>query len=335
MHHSTPDRRDFRRPVRALLRAVAGAAALGLAALAQAQDWPAKPVRIIVPYPAGGVTDVVTRQVAARLATQLGQPVLVDNRSGGATMIGTGAAARSAPDGYTLLATANVFAVNVILRKTPSYRVEDFVPVVPFGGYAYALAVHPSAPAKNVAELVAWAKREPAKVNAVSLGPGGVTHLLTERFEALAGVGIVDIHYRGGGPAMADLLANQVQMFFDTLATALPHHRSGAARILAISTEDRSPLVPDVPTFREIGYPGMTQRGWLGLFAPAGTPRPIVERLNREVRAALGTDELKARMAADGFVPMPFSPEQFGAFIREDLAPWERTIRALNLTVED
>jgi tripartite-type tricarboxylate transporter receptor subunit TctC len=182
--------------------------------------------------------------------------------------------------------------------------------------------------------LIEYAKREPDKLNAASLGPGGVTHLLNERFEALAGVKITDIHYRGSAPALTDLLAGQVQMYFDTVVTAMPQIRAGKVRVLGVTTEERSPLLPDVPTFKEVGLPGMTQRGWFGVFAPAGTPRPVVDRLNKEVLAAAASDEARARFERDGLTAMQFTPEQFAAFIREDAAPWERTLKALNIQVE-
>lgn len=301
---------------------------------ALAQAFPAKPVRMIVPYPAGGSTDQMARMIAPRMAAALGQPVVIENQGGGATMIGSGAAARAPADGHTLLVTANVFAVNTLLHKAPSYKVEDFVPVAGIASYPYVLTVHPSVPAKNVAELIDYAKREPAKTNAVSLGPGGVTHLLNERFEALAGVKITDIHYRGSAPAITDLLSGQVQMYFDTVVTAMPQIRAGKLRALAVSTEERSPLLPDIPTFKEAGYPGMTQRGWFGVFAPAGTPQPVIERLNREVLAATAADEARARFERDGLTRMNFTPAQFSAFIKDDVAPWARTLKALNIQVE-
>jgi tripartite-type tricarboxylate transporter receptor subunit TctC len=309
------------------------AAAL-LATHAAAQSFPSKPVRMIVPYPAGGSTDQMARMIAPRMAAALGQPVIIENQGGGATMIGSGAAARSAPDGHTLLVTANVFAVNTLLHKAPSYKVEDFIPVAGIASYPYVLTVHPSVPAKNVAELIDFAKREPAKTNAVSLGPGGVTHLLNERFEALAGVKITDIHYRGSAPAITDLLSGQVQMYFDTVVTAMPQIRAGKLRALAVSTDERSALLPDVPTFKEAGYPGMTQRGWFGVFAPAGTPQAVVDRLNKEVLAATAADEARARFERDGLSRMTFTPAQFAAFIKDDVAPWARTLKALNIQVE-
>jgi tripartite-type tricarboxylate transporter receptor subunit TctC len=309
-------------------------AAFLLAGHAAAQPFPSRPVRLIVPYPAGGSTDQMARMISPRLAAALGQPVIIENQGGGATMIGTGAAAGSPADGHTLLVTANVFAVNTLLHKAPSYKVDDFVPVAGIASYPYVLTVYPSVPARSVAELVEHAKREPAKVNAVSLGPGGVTHLMNERFEALAGVKIADIHYRGSAPAITDLLSGQVQMYFDTVVTAMPQLRAGKLRALAVSTEQRSPLLPEVPTFRESGYPAMTQRGWFGVFAPTGTPRPVVERLSREVLAATAADDAKARFERDGLERMTFTPDAFDAFIREDLAPWARALKALNIQLE-
>lgn len=305
-----------------------------IAGTAFAQSYPAKAVRMIVPYPAGGSTDQMARMIAPRLSAALGQPVLVENQSGGATMIGTGAAARAAPDGHTLLVTANVFAVNTLLHKSPSYKVEDFAPVAGIASYPYVLTVHPGVPAKNLKELVAFARREPKKMNAVSLGPGGVTHLLNERFEALADVRITDIHYRGSAPALTDLLSGQVQMFFDTVVTAMPHIRAGKLRALAVSTEERSALLPEVPTFKESGYAGLTQRGWFGVFAPAATPRPIVERLNREVLAATEAPEAKERFARDGLSRVSFNPEEFAGFIKDDVAPWAKTLKTLNIQIE-
>jgi len=276
----------------------------------------------------------MARLISPRLSAALGQPVIVENISGGNTMIGTGAAARSTPDGYSLLVTANVFAVNVMLTKMPSYKVQDFIPVAQIAGYPYVLTVHPSVPARTVQELIDYAKREPAKVNAVSLGPGGVTHLLTARFESLAGVGITSIHYRGSAPALIDLLSGQVQLYFDTVVTAMPQVRAGKLRMLGITSEERSALLPDVPTFKELGYPGMTQRGWFGVFAPAGTPRAIVDRLNREVHGAAASEEAKARFARDGLTTTTYSPEQFAAFIKEDAATWERTLKTLNIQID-
>lgn len=305
-----------------------------IAGTAFAQGYPAKTVRMIVPYPAGGSTDQMARMIAPRMSAALGQPVVVENQSGGATMIGTGAAARAAPDGHTLLVTANVFAVNTLLHKSPSYKVEDFAPVAGIASYPYVLTVHPGVPAKNLKELVAFARREPKKMNAVSLGPGGVTHLLNERFEALADVRITDIHYRGSAPALTDLLSGQVQMFFDTVVTAMPHIRAGKLRALAVSTEERSALLPEVPTFKESGYAGLTQRGWFGVFAPAATPRPIVERLNREVLAATEAPEAKERFARDGLSRVSFNPEEFAGFIKDDVAPWAKTLKTLNIQIE-
>lgn len=301
---------------------------------ASAQSYPTKSIRIIVPYPAGGSTDQLARLMTPRLSASLGQTVYIENIGGGATMIGTGAAARSAPDGYTLLVTSLAFSVNVLLTKSPSYKLEDFVPVAPVITAPYIMTVNPSVPANTVSELIAYAKREPAKVNAASLGLGGVTHLLNERFAALAGVPITSVHYRGAGPAQTDLLGGRVQFFIDNLVTAIPYVRSGKVRPLAITTEGRSDLIPDVPTFKELGYPGMTQDSWFGVFAPNGTPKAIVDRLNREVLNAVRSKEFQAVAVRDGLQVVPYTPEQFADFIKKDAAVWERTLKSLNIQIE-
>lgn len=301
---------------------------------ALAQSYPIKSIRIIVPYPAGGSTDQLARLMTPRLSASLGQTVYIENIGGGATMIGTGAAARSAPDGYTLLVTSLAFSVNVLLSKSPSYKMEDFVPVAPVIAAPYIMTVHPSVPAHTVRELIDYAKREPAKVNAASLGPGGVTHLLNERFATLAGVPITSIHYRGAGPAQTDVLAGRVQFFIDNLVTAIPHVRSGKVRPLGITTAERSNLIPDVPTFKELGFPGMTQDSWFGVFAPTGTPKPIVDRLNREVLDAVRSKEFQVVAVRDGLKVVPYSPEQFADFIKQDAAVWERTLKSLNIQLQ-
>lgn len=301
---------------------------------ALAQSYPTKTIRMIVPYPAGGSTDQLARLMTPKLSASLGQTVYIENIGGGATMIGTGTAARSAPDGYTLLVTSLAFSVNVLLTKSPSYKMEDFVPVAPIIVAPYIMTVHPSVPANTVQDLIDYAKREPAKVNAASLGPGGVTHLLNERFATLAGVPITSIHYRGAGPAQTDLLAGRIQFFIDNLVTAIPHVRSGKVRPLGITTAERSILVPDVPTFKELGFPGMTQDSWFGVFAPTGTTKAIVDRLNREVLDAVRSQEFQVVAVRDGLKVVPYSPEQFAAFIKRDAAVWERTLKSLNIQIQ-
>lgn len=315
-------------------RAMAAMFLCAAAFCATAQSYPSRPVRVVVPYPAGGGIDRLARLLAPQLSVALGQPVVIENQGGGATMIGTGAVARAAPDGYMLLFTTNGFAVNVLLQKSPSYKVEDFIAVAAVAAFPYVLTITPSFPARSVQELVDYARREPAKVNAATVGPGSAIHLLNERFESLTGVVIADVHYRGTAPALTDLMAGQVQMLFDTMGTAARQVRSGKIRALAVTSAERSALLPEVPTFRELGLPGMTQSGWMGFFAPAGTPAPIVERLNREIVNAASGNEIRARFEPDGLSALRLSREEFAKFVRDDAAPWERIVKALNIQIE-
>jgi tripartite-type tricarboxylate transporter receptor subunit TctC len=301
---------------------------------ARAQAYPSKPIKLVVPYPAGGSTDQLARMIAPALSKSLGQPVFVENISGGNTMIGTGAAARARPDGYTLLVNSLAFSVNVLITKTPSYKTDDFIPIAPIVTYPYVMTANPSIPAKTVPELIDYAKREPTKVNAVSLGPGGVTHLLNERFAAMAGVPLTSVQYRGAGPAMVDLLAGHVQFFIDTVVTSMPYVRTGKLRPLGVTSAERSPLMPDVPTFKELGFPGMTQDGWFGVFAPRGTPSAIVDRLHQEIFKALATPDVQAILVRDGLKVPPYSPQQFADFIKQDAAAWEQTLKTLNIQLE-
>ncbi|MDB5804193.1 MAG: hypothetical protein JWN73_1515 [Betaproteobacteria bacterium] len=301
---------------------------------AGAQSWPAKPIRIIVPYPPGGGADQMGRLVAAKLTIALNQSVFVENQSGGNTMIGTGAAARATPDGYTLLVSGNVMPVNVLITKAPSYKVADFVPVAGIGSYPYVLTMNPNVPAANIVELIDYAKKNPGKLNAVSLGPGGVTHLLTERFAAAAGIKIVPVHYRGAAPGLLDLLSGQVQIFLDAANTALPQVRGGKLKAMAVTSEARFPLLPEVPTLKETGLPAMSQLGWFAMFAPAGTPRPIVDRLNAEVIKAVSNPDTDPQFRQQGLSPMPLAPGQFATFVSQDAARWEQTLRTLNITLE-
>ena len=317
--------------------AAAGFAALMLSLVcagAFAQTYPAKPIKIIVPYPPGGGADQMARLVASKLTVAFGQSIVVDNQSGGATMIGTGAVARAAPDGYTLLVSGNVMPVNVLITKTASYKVADFVPVAGIGSYPYVLTMNPAVPADSITGLIDYAKKNPGKLNAVSLGPGGVTHLLTERFAAAAGIKIVPVHYRGAAPGLVDLLSGQVQIFLDAANTALPQVRGGKLRAMAVSSESRFALLPEVPTMKETGLPSMTQSGWFAMFAPAGTPKAIVDRLNAEVSKAVAAPDVDPQFGQRGLAPMPLSSEQFTAFMIEDAARWEQTLRTLNISLE-
>lgn len=304
------------------------------ASTAFAQTYPTKTIKLIVPYPAGGSTDQLARMMAGPMSKSLGQSIIVENISGGNTMIGTAAAARSPADGYTVLVNSLAFSVNVLITKQPSYRTEEFIPVAPLVTNPYVLILHPDVPAQSLKELLDLARRSPDKVNAVSLGIGGVTHLLNERLAAAGNVPITSVHYRGAGPALVDLLSGQVQFFIDTAVTAMPHLRAKKLRPLAVTTQERSPLLPDVPTFKELGFPQMTQDGWFGVFVPRGTPAPIVDRLNQEVLAAMATPAVQQVAARDGLSVPRWTPQEFDQFIRQDSAAWAAVVKKLNIQLD-
>ncbi|GAA5236639.1 tripartite tricarboxylate transporter substrate binding protein [Verticiella sediminum] len=305
-----------------------------LAVEASTQGFPNRPIRLIVPYPAGGSTDQLARMIAEPMSKSLGQAVFVENRGGGNTMIGSAAAARAPADGYTLLVNSLAFSVNVLVTKEPSYRTEDFVPVAPLVTTPYVLSTNLDVPAHSLKELLDYARRAPDEVNAVSLGLGGVTHLLNERLAAATQVPITSVHYRGAGPAMIDLLSGQVQFFIDTAVTAMPNLRANKLRPLAATSAERSTLLPEVPTFNELGYPGMTQDSWFGVFAPTGTPAEIVQRLNLEVRKAMASPEVRQIVARDGLTVPDWTPQEFGQFIQQDTAAWAAIVKQLNIRMD-
>ncbi len=311
------------------------AAFLGVAASGTlAQSYPTKPIRVVIPYaPAGGV-DRMGRLMAQPLAAALGQPVIIENQGGAATMIGTSMVARAAPDGHTLLFTTNGFSVNVLVQKNSSYKLDEFVAVAPVAVFGYVFVVSPDMPARTVQEFIAYAKKEPAKVNAGAVGAGSAMHLLNERFETLAGISVPDVHYRGLAPALTDLMGGQVQMLFDTIGTSARQVKGGKVRALAVTSPERSPLIPDVPTFREAGLGGMTQLGWQGVFAPIGTPNAVVDRLNREIVTIASSAEIRAHFDPEGLSPLDLSREAFAKFVRDDAAPWERIVKALGIKAE-
>ncbi len=312
----------------------AAALSFAIVPMAAAQTYPTKAVKLIVPYPAGGSTDQIARLVAGPMAKSMGQAVFVENISGGNTMIGASAAARATPDGYTLMVNSLAYSVNVLVAKSASYRTDDFIPIAPLVTYPYVMSVNMAVPATSVRELIEYAKREPAKVNGVSLGAGGVTHLLNERFAAMAGVPFTSVHYRGSGPALIDLMSGQVQFYIDSMVTSIPFIRTIKLRPLAVTSAERSPLLPGVPTFKELGYPGMTQDGWFGVFAPKGTPQPIVERLAAEVQKSLAAPEVQAVLVRDGLKAPAYTSQQFSDFIKQDAAAWKETVKPLNIQLD-
>ena len=296
---------------------------------AQAQDYPSKPIRMIVPFAAGGILDIVTRAVGDRLSGSLGQPIVVDNRGGAGGSIGTEIASRAAPDGYTLL-TGHIgtHAINPSVYPKLGYDpVKDFAPITLAAMFPLGLFVHPSVPAQSVRELIALAKAKPGAINFASAGSGGPTHMAGEMLKAMAHVDIVHVPYKGNAAALNDLLGGRVQIFFSNLVTALPHARAGRLRALAVSTAKRSQLAPQLPTVAESGVPGYDLTNWVGMFAPADTPRPIVMRLNRDMGAILNAADLKDRFRVQGLDLVSTTPEAFGAFIRSELAKWRRVVK--------
>jgi tripartite-type tricarboxylate transporter receptor subunit TctC len=303
-------------------------ATLALAAAAAAQDYPAKPVKIIVPFAAGGPADIYARFLGARLSEALGQPFIVDDRPGAGSIIGTDAVAKSAPDGYTLLMMSNTHTVNESLIPTKPYSLmRDFVPIAPVNYSDLVLVVHPSVPAKTLGELISLAKAKPGALNYASSGPGTPYHMAGELFKAMAGLDIVHVPYKGSASARTDTLGGQVQMMFDAVTTMSEHARAGKVRALATSGRARSGVLPDVPTLDEAGVPGYEAVIWLGVMAPKGTPREIVAKLNAEIRKLVGKTEVRDEWGKQGAAAMTMTPEEFARFIDEDIAKWARIVR--------
>jgi tripartite-type tricarboxylate transporter receptor subunit TctC len=314
-----------------MLRAL-GMLAAGLAVMfafpALAQDYPARPVKIIVPFAAGGPADIYARFLAQKLEVALAQPFVVDNRPGAGSVIGTDAAAKSAPDGYTLLLMSNAHTVNESLVPNKPYAlVRDFVPVAPINYSDLVLVVHPSVAANNLGELLALAKSKPGKLNYASSGPGTPYHMAGELFKAMAGLDIVHVPYKGSSQARTDTLGGQVDMMFDAVTTMSEFAKAGKVRALATTGKVRSTVLPGVPTMAEAGVPGYEAVIWLGVMAPKGTPPEIVRRLNAEITGIAGRPEVRDEWARQGAVAMKMNPEEFGRYIVDDVAKWERIVR--------
>jgi tripartite-type tricarboxylate transporter receptor subunit TctC len=305
------------------------ATTVALHALAASAPYPAKPIRLIVPFAPGGPMDIMSRALGERLTASLHQQIVVDNRGGAGGSIGTEIVAHSAPDGYTLL-TGHIgtHAINVSLYPRLGYDpVKDFAPISMIATLPLALFVNAAVPAKSVSELVALAKARPGQINFGSAGSGGATHMAGEMFKAMAGIDIVHVPYKGNAASLADLMAGRVQMMFSNLLTAMPHVKSGKLRVLAISTAKRSPQAPGLPTITESGVPGYDFTPWYGIFAPAGTPRTIVMRLNHEVIHILNAPDLKDRFRSQGIDLVTSSPEAFATLIRKEIPKWRAIVK--------
>ncbi len=311
---------SFRRAFAALFALAAG--------LASAQGYPGKPVKIIVPFAAGGPADIYARVIAEKLQAALGQSFVVEDRPGAGAVIGTDAVAKSAPDGYTLLMMSNTHTVNESLLKDKPYTLlKDLVPVAPVNYSDLVLVIHPSVKANNLAEFLTLAKANPGKLNYASSGPGTPYHMAGELFKAMAGVDILHVPYKGSSGARTDILGGQVQMMFDAITTMAPNVRAGKLRALGTSGKVRSTVLPEVPTVSEAGVPGYDAVIWLGIMAPTGTPRPIVDRLNAEITRAVNSPDLKKAWSDQGAVPMTMTPDEFGRFMRDDIEKWARIVK--------
>lgn len=320
-----------------LRRAQAALLTLALAAgSALAQTYPDKPIRLVVPFAPGGATDVLARTLADKFTETWGRQVVVDNRTGAGGTIGADAVAKAAPDGYTLLMGAiGTNAVNAfIMQKMPYDTARDFAPIIHVARVPMLLVVHPSLPVKSVKDLLALAAAQPGKLNFASGGVGASQHLAGEMFKSMTGANMVHIAYKGAAASVNDVLAGQAQLTFGDMVAYLPHAKAGRVRPLAVTTAKRSAAVPDLPTVAEAGVPGYEATAWYGLFAPAGTPVEIVNKLNAESARILRTPEVANRVAALGAEPVAGTPAEFGEFIRNEMSRWSKVVRSAGITAQ-
>jgi tripartite-type tricarboxylate transporter receptor subunit TctC len=300
-----------------------------------AQPYPAKPLRLVVPFPPGGPTDITGRTIAEKLQQRLGEPLIVENRPGAGSIIGTDAVAKSPPDGYTLLLGSNSIALQPLLQaKLPYDPQKDLAPVILAVRIPNVLVVNPSVPAKTVTEFIALARAKPGTINYASVGNATGPHLFAELFRSLTGVNIVHVPYKGTAPAVNDLLGGQVQALFDSLATALPNIRAGKLRALGVTSLQRSKSAPDIPTLDESGAPGYEATGWFGVLVPAGTPPGVVTRLNAEIGTILKMPDVEERFLKFGAESGGGSPADFAAFIRSEQDKWGKIIREAGIKAE-
>ena len=298
--------------------------------------YPTKSIRIIAPVQPGGGVDLVARQVGERLSKALGQPVVIENQSGGGGIVGSLATARAAPDGYTLMVGyVGTHGTNPAVRKLPYDAVKDFTPIAMVGGTPNILVVPPSLPVKTLTEFIAYVKANPGKVSYGSAGQGTLTHLAMEQLKVAAGLDMAHVAYRGIGPAITDILGGQTQALFPGLAAGLPHIKAGKMRPLAVTGLRRHPLLPDVPTFEESGYKGFDGVQWYGIVGPANLPAPIVKRLNDEINALLASPDLRERLSGEALEPMPMTPGEFGQYMRDDIVRWSKVAKERGIELTD
>lgn len=321
---------------RRLLLCALGALAMTLALphAVQAQDYPSKAIRLVVPFPPGGFVDNLARAMAPSLEESLGQPIVIDNKGGAGGTIGTGQVARAAPDGYTFLLVFDTHAVNPYIYKNLPYGFEDLVPVSRLIENPLVVLAHPSVPADSIEELTALAKKSPGELTFASVGAGSSNHLTAELFANRADVRMIHVPYRGGGPAQTDLLGGQVKLMFLSSSLAMPHVKAGKLKALAVTSAKRSPALPEVRTLHESGFPGFDVSSWIGLLAPAGTPAPILERWARASEKALRTPELMARFAEQGIEVVASSSAEFEDFLENEHEKWGQVIRENSIAID-
>ncbi|HUG21700.1 tripartite tricarboxylate transporter substrate binding protein [Piscinibacter sp.] len=314
---------------RAVHAALVAATALAFAGPARAQGYPDKPIHIVVPYAPGGPTDIVARLIGNKLSEQLGQPVIVDNKGGAGGNLGAEAASQAAPDGYTLLLVTTGHTINPSLYPKLGYDlVKDFAPVSQLISSPMVVAVTPSLPVINLAELIALAKAKPGELNFASAGNGSSTHLAPELFDMMAGIKMTHVPYKGSAPALGDVIGGHAQVAFDYMISAMQHVRSGKLKGLAVTSAARSPAAPELPTVAEAGVPGFEVIGWNGLMAPAGTPKPVIDKLNAAVKKALASPDIVAQVSGQGSSPHWSSADAFGSFVRAEVARWGKVVHA-------
>ena len=307
-----------------------------VASVAAQQPYPTKAIKIIAPVQPGGGVDLVARTVGERLSTALGQPVVVENQSGGGGVVASLATARAAPDGYTLMVGyVGTHGTNPAVRKLPYDAVKDFTPIAMVGGTPNVFIVPGDLAPNTLAEFVQFAKANPGKLSYGSSGPGTLTHLAMEQFKLAAGLDMVHIAYRGIGPAFTDILGGRTQAMLPGLAAALPHIKANKVKALAVTGAKRHPLLPDVPTLEELGYQGFDGVQWYGIVGPANIPPAIVKRLNDEITRMLQTPELRDRLSSEALEPMPMTPDQFGRYMRDDIAHWTKLAKERNIEITE
>jgi tripartite-type tricarboxylate transporter receptor subunit TctC len=311
-----------------MARAVLGLILLCFGMSAWSQPYPSRPIKIVVPYGVGGPADIYARFIGARMQDTVGQPVVVEDRPGAGSIVGTDYVAKSPPDGYTLLMMSNTHTVNeTLIAKKPFDLMRDFAPITGINYSDLLMVIHPSVPASSVKEFIALAKSKPGALNYASSGNGTPYHMAAEMFKALAGVDLVHIPHKGSDGARNSILGGQVQMMFDAVPTMAANARAGKVKALATSGAKRSPVTPDVPTVAEAGVPGYESGIWIGLMAPAGTPRPVLERLNAEVNKIVNSAQVKETWAKQGAYPMGMSIDQFDKFLRDEIVKWRKVVQ--------